>query len=183
MNPLATPGARFCELLRVENFRDATAHASALFRDCFNSDFPTPSDGVLPVSTPAANWQQDVAFYQWPGGPREAVGFVNWIRVGDFHLCGGMCVQKTFYRRLPREHFRACSERGGVAQILLQSGWARFDTKAVFGYCGDAKARVVDLRAGFVQTRYDKLLVKWLREPPEPERGAMIDRAAAIGPF
>jgi hypothetical protein len=56
------------------------------------------------------------------------------------------------------------------------------DCVAWFGYCGDAKALAVDLRAGYVPTSR-KFIIKWFRDIPERERGRLIDEIAAIGPF
>jgi hypothetical protein len=93
-------------------------------------------------------------------------------------------VDKTFYRRMPRDHFAQCREAGGVAQMMMEAAARELtDCKAWFGYCGDAKAMAVDLRAGYVRTRHPHLIVKWFRELPQGERGALVDSIAAIGPF
>lgn len=170
---------------RIECFADASAHASELFRECFGVAFPTPAEHAgLPITTPPANWRQYVAFYDWPETRREAVGFCNWIRHGRAYIGGGMCVSPTFYRRLPREHWQACRDRGGVAQLLLEAAFAGLvDADAWFGYCGDRKAYVVDTRAGMVPTRHPHVLVKWRPDVPDADKAAIEDAVAAIGPF
>lgn len=177
--------ASFDARFRIECFADASAHASALFRECFASEFPRPrEDAGLPIATPPSNWRQFVAFYDWPDARCEAVGFCNWILHGRVYLGGGMCVSPTFYRRLPRDHFAACRERGGVAQLLLEAAFRRLtDGDAWFGYCGDRKAYVVDTRAGMVPTRHPRVLVKWRPGIPEAERAPIEDVIAALGPF
>ena len=95
-----------------------------------------------------------------------------------------MCVQKTFYRRMPREHFRECQAQGGIAQMMMAAAARELtDCAAWFGYCGDAKALAVDLRAGYVRTAHKYLLVKWFSDPPEAERARLIESIARIGPF
>src|SRR5690349_14206146 len=90
--------------LRIFSTPEAARYAGPLFRESFNADFPRPRDGVFPsIATPPEAWRQFVAVYRWPDGSEETVGFLNWIRHRDVYLGGGMCVQKTFYRRLPRE--------------------------------------------------------------------------------
>ena len=95
-----------------------------------------------------------------------------------------MCVDRTFYRRMPRDHFRECQALGGIAQMMMAVAAREIDDcKAWFGYCGDAKAMAVGLRAGYVPTEYKFLIVKWLKAIPASERKAIIDSIAAIGPF
>ncbi len=168
--------------LRIFRAADAARLASGLFRECFNADFPEPRDNALPIPTPPEAWRQYVAAYTWPDGAEETVGFCNWIRHGDVYLQGGMCVRRNFYRRLPREHFRECQSRGGLAQMMMAVAERELDDAvAWFGYCGDAKALAVDLRAGYVTTHRRYVIVKWFK--PLADRERLIDEIAAIGAF
>ncbi len=175
----------FADSIDIFASPDAASLASDLFRECFNADFPVPRDNAgLSIPTPPGNWRQYVALYRWPDDTRETVGFCNWIRFGDVYLEGGMCVRKSFYRRMPKEHFRECSARGGVAQMMMEAAAKELDDcQAWFGFCGDKKALAADLRAGYELTDKQHLIVKWFRTPPPIERQALIDRIAAIGPF
>lgn len=170
--------------LRIFRSADAGALAGDLFRECFHADFPVPRvDCGLPIPTPPENWRQYVATYAWPDR-EETVGFCNWIRHGDVYLQGGMCVRRNFYRRMPREDFAQCQARGGLAQMMMAHAERELDDAvAWFGYCGDAKALAVDLRAGYVQTHREYVIVKWIREIPAERRIALIDEIARIGPF
>lgn len=95
-----------------------------------------------------------------------------------------MCVKGNFYRRMPREHFRACREHGGIAQMMMESVARELnDCVAWFGYCGDAKALAVDLRAGYRTTRHPHLIVKWFADVSEAEKNRLVDAIAAIGAF
>jgi len=175
--------SRLDESLRIFRTTEAQRYAADLFRECFNAGFPVPRDQSLPVPTPPQNWRQYVATYDWNGTP-ETVGFCNWIRHRDVYLQGGMCVKKNFYRRLPREQFRECQERGGLAQMMMAAAERELDDcVAWFGYCGDAKALAVDLRAGYVTTPRKFVIVKWFRDIPERDRERLVDEIAAIGPF
>jgi hypothetical protein len=175
----------FEQALRIFDARNAETLAGGLFREVFNAPFPTPrADAGLSVRTPPENWHQYVARYRWADGTEETVGFCNWIRHGDVYLEGGMCVRESFYRRMPREHFKACRERGGIAQMMMETAARELnDCSAWFGYCGDAKALAVDLRVGYRVTRHPHVIVKWFRDLPPAEREALIDAIAAIGPF
>ena len=75
-------------------------------------------------------------------------------------------------------------ERGGIAQIVMETAAMQLtDCVAWFGYCGDAKALRVDLRAGYVQIGHPYLIVKWMRTLPDPLKQAWIDDVTRIGPF
>lgn len=171
----------------VARFADASFFASELFQEAFASAFP------VPVEAPAINlrepiskqdWFQYVAFYRWPGGLIEPVGFVNYIRYGSVYLAGGLCVKRNFYHRLPREHFQQCRALGGVAQLLLETvADDRRDAEALFGYVGDAKSMRVSTRAGYALVRAPYLIAKWPRDLPQQRRAELIDRVASIGPF
>jgi len=176
----------FHDSIRIFDAKNASTLAGDLFRRSFGVDFPIPRDNAgLPVPTPPANWRQYVARYRWSDGSEETVGFCNWIKHGDVYLEGGMCVDKTFYRRMPRDHFRECQASGGIAQMMMTAAAREIDDcTAWFGYCGDAKALAVDLRAGYVLTEHKFLIVKWFKGLlPESECKALIDSIAAIGPF
>jgi hypothetical protein len=173
------------DALRIFDAGNAEALAGELFRASFNASFPVPRDGCgLPIPTPIRNWHQYVALYRWPDGSEEAIGFCNWIRHGEVYLEGGLCVRESAYRRMPREHFRACRERGGIAQMMMSVAALQLnDAVAWFGYCGDLKSMAVTLRAGYQKTRLPYLIVKWFRNIPAGEQDRLIVSIGAIGPF
>jgi len=175
----------FSESIHVAGFANAEFFAAGLFYESFSLHFPVPRDNCgLSIPTPAENWRQYVAFYKWPDDTIEPVGFCNWIRYGDVYLEGGMCVRRNFYRRLPRQHWDACKDAGGVAQIIMESAARELtDCIAWFGYCGDKKALVVDLRVGYEPTHHKYLIVKWFAELSDDDKRRTIDSIAGIGPF
>ena len=179
------PPPNLPQALRIFETRDGERLAGDLFRECFRAPFPKPRDHCgLAIPTPPEAWHQYVAVYTWPGGAAETVGFCNWIRHRDVYLEGGMCVKPGFYRRLPPEDFRAIRAAGGVAQAMMaQASRELNDCKAWFGYCGDAKAMAVDLRAGYERTAHPYLIVKWFQPLSPDERRRLIGDIQAIGPF
>jgi len=178
-------GIAFVEAVHIAGFANASFYAAELFRESFAIDFPVPRDNCgLAIPTPPGNWRQYVAFYKWPDGRIEAVGFCNWIRFDEVYLEGGMCVQRNFYRRLPPEHWLECRARGGIAQMTMEAAARELtDCLAWFGYCGDRKAALVDARVGYRPTRHKYIIVKWFADLPDAQARALEDKIAAIGPF
>ena len=73
---------------------------------------------------------------------------------------------------------------GGLAQMMMAAAERELDDcVAWFGYCGDAKALAVDLRAGYVETNRRHVIVKWFDAPPPAGQQRLIDEIAKIGPF
>ena len=173
------------ESLRVVRFRNAEFFASELFRECFGIAFPIPRENCgLPIPTPPDYWWQYVAFYKWSETRIEPVGFLNWIRYIDLYLGGGMCVRASFYRRLPKSHLAECRERGGLAQIMLETSFRELDDcLALFGYCGDKRSHQINLRAGYVPTRTQYVLARWMADISQEKKDEMEARVAAIGLF
>ncbi len=171
--------------LKIFRAPNASQIATELFKAAFNSEFPYPrSCQVLEVSITPQDWYQYVAIYTWPDGTEECVGFCNWIKYRDTYLEGGLAVQKNFYRRLPKSEFVNFSERGGLAQIIMETAALELnDCVAWFGYCGDAKALQVDLRVGFVQLAHPYLIVKWVKELSDLEKHAWVAEITRIGAF
>ena len=166
--------------LQVLRLANAEFFARDLFYDSFRTAFPAP-----PADSRArATWFQYVAFYRWSELHYEPVGFCNWIRHGEVYLEGGLCVRRSFYRRLPRDHWLACKRRGGVAQIMMEVAAGELaDAAAWFGHCGDPKAQVVVSRVGYVATRHPHVIVKWFRDVGPRRRERLIEEIAALGPF
>ena len=184
MPAAATPPA-FDQCLTLRMEQDATALAGGLFRESFGMDFPTPRPIRFgTVQTLPADWRQAVALYRWPDGREECVGFANWIKFRNVYLGGALCVKSDFYRRLPRDQYRECRRRGGIAQIVMEFGDRMLtDCDGWFGYCGDTKAFRVDSRVGFVATRHPLIIAKWVKPLPEAQKNALIDEVATVGPF
>ena len=175
----------FAESTFVLGMRDASYFAADLFREGFGSAFPKPHDGaLLAIPTPRDCWHQYVAFYKWSDTNIEPVAFVNFIRFENVYLEGGLCARKNFYRRLPPEHWRACKERGGIVQIMLEQAIRELDdADAWFGHSSNQPAWLVNERLGFLVTRHPYLKVKWFRELPDARKREIEDRINTIGSF
>jgi hypothetical protein len=112
------------------------------------------------------------------------VAYVHQTPHEEFFLTGGMCVDASAYRRMPKWLFEQARDEGGLATIVTRDSMEMLgDSPAAFGHVGEPRARAADLRTGFVDTDHEHLMVLWRRELPEAERRRLIERAAAIGPF
>ncbi len=175
----------FDQALSVFETADAAPQAGELFRESFNSAFPSPAAmRILDIDILPRDWHQYVAVYAWPDGNQECVGFCNWIRYKDVYLEGGLTVKRNFYRRLPRDHFAGCAARGGVAQIMMEAAMpALSDCDAWFGYVGDAMSLQVTRRVGYVGTSHRYLIARWFRDLSAVEKQAWVDEITRIGTF
>lgn len=175
----------FNTALEVLKTPDAAPYATELFRESFNQAFSSPvQTQILETVIRIEDWHQYVALYTWPDGHRECVGFCNFIRYKDVYLEGGLMVKRHFYRHLSREHFQACSQQGGVAQILMETAAAELnDAAAWFGYVGDAMSMQVTARVGYARTNHQFLIAKWFRDLSCTEKQFWVDEVARIGAF
>ncbi len=161
--------------LRTWEVNDANVVAGDLFRRSFGHDVPDyPRHFVLVYSPPAGEKStQPLVFAYVHQRPHE-----------DLYLGGGMCVDATAYRRMPRWLFEQARDEGGLATIVTRGSIAMLgDSPAAFGHVGEPRARAADLRTGFVDTGEEHLMVYWRRPLPDEEKRRIIERAAAVGPF
>ena len=104
---------------------------------------------------------------------------------GDLLLGGGACVDDRVLRRMPATARAAIRAAGGLYQHAL--AWSVRNlgpqTKAIFGFCGDALAERADIAVGFKHTMHPKLLVYFTRDLEQHERDRLIAEAHAVGPF
>ena len=162
--------------IQIEEVADAAPYAGALFQKKFGHPIPD-----YPIHY--------VAFYQPLNGERKAVAYVHYLAHENTFLCGGMCVDTGVYREMRRDsidRLELVGEAGGLAEHLLRTTFEMLGPcAAIFGSVGDATARVVDLRAGFVDTGETHVMVVWrdARDASDAEKTALIKKIAALGTF
>ena len=125
------------------------------------------------------------AFHLADDGVSTLGCYVHFWSFGDIVLGGGACVDDRVLRRLDAAQRDALRAQGGLYRLVLDFAVRKFSDQhaAIFGYCGDRRAEVVDRAAGFVSTMHDKLLVHWTRDLHPVHQGALIAKAHALGPF
>jgi len=173
----AVPPANWRACIDTVEVSDARLLAAPLFRRSFGHPVPpVPRHYVMFYLPPGAE----------DGGPLRplVIGYVHQLAFEDVYLAGGMCVDPAAYRMFPRWLFAEVKREGGLATIIMKDSFATLgDCPAVFGHVGDKRARLADLRAGFVDTGRLHLMVHWRRPLPPDEQARLIDRIERVGRF
>lgn len=158
--------------LRITEVDDGAFFATPLFRRKFGGEPPDRGHHL-------------VAFYQPAPLTTQTLCYAHFMPFGDILLVGGVCTDGELIRAMPAERRETLMALGGAYLQVLHYGFARYASQceAYFGYCGDARAEVVNLQAGFIKTEHPHLLVHWHRPQHPVMQRALIAKAAAIGPF
>jgi hypothetical protein len=165
------PATCVADILQVEEITDAEFYAGDLFRRRFGGD---------PPDYP----RHYVAFYRAGRGVYQSAGYVHYSPFEDSFLCGGLVIDDRVYRRMQPEHRNLIKADGGIAEYMLRQSFARLSqAPAIWGYVGNKQAEAVDLRAGFVHTTHQYIMVVWNRAMSDDEKQARLDRVIQIGPF
>ncbi len=112
------------------------------------------------------------------------LGYVHFTKHQNMYLGGGMCVNTTALRQLPKALRKQLNQQGGVAYTMLSEAVKQLDDcDAVFGYVGHKGAYKIDLAVGFEQTQYQHLIVYWKQPLSFSEQEKIIKEANKVGPF
>jgi hypothetical protein len=125
-----------------------------------------------------------VAFYKKSFDQFVPAGYLHINPYGDVALVGGGLTDGRAFAHMSEIEKATITDAGGILFLMLRHAFHRFRYfDAFFGYCGDARAEEVDLRAGFVKTDVPMLLVKWNRELPALTQRSLTAQVSALGPF
>jgi hypothetical protein len=126
-----------------------------------------------------------VAFYDRGDGSFLPASYLHLWTQGTIGLVGGGCTDGAVLRAMRPDEQRLVAVSGGLLLQTLGFCFARFEPEleAFFGHCGDDRAKEVDLRAGFRETRVPYLLHRWNRELSEARREELLQQAITIGKF
>ena len=116
----------------------------------------------------------------------QVASYVHFWRQDVMGFIGGGSTDGRVLRSLPVPCAELINKHGGLLRQGLLYAFDRFATdglEAFFGHCGDARAKSVDLAAGFIETEDPHLLVKWVDMLSVGRQRTLIDRALAIGAF
>ena len=151
-------------------------HADLLAAGLFQRKFGSP---------PPLAGHHLVALHRADDGVLRVAGYSHAGEFGDVCLIGGACTDGPVMRCLPAAQAAAIRAAGGVWYLLIKYMFARYADRceAFFGYCGDARAYEVDLRAGFEPTPHEHLIARWHKPLTASRRDELTAVAHAIGPF
>jgi len=126
-----------------------------------------------------------VAFYRHDPFRFTPLGYLNILPHATVALVGGGSVDGRAFANVPAQAGLDIRDAGGVLYCLLTHAFTAMaaDFEAFFGYCGDARAEEVDLKAGFDYTRHPRLLANFHRPVDRSRREQLIDEVFALGPF
>jgi hypothetical protein len=126
-----------------------------------------------------------IAFHMRGDGSYVPAAYLHLWKQGTIGLVGGGCTDGNVIRSMQPDERRRVEEAGGLLLQMLGFCFSRFEgeLEAFFGHCGDARAKAVDLRAGFRETRLPHLLVRPNRPLGAGREEELLRQAEAIGNF
>ena len=158
--------------LRVVEVSDGSFFCSELFNIKFGH--PVPSWG-----------RHVVAFYRDSTGHFLALSYLHFWEQNKAGYIGGGCTDGRIVRDMGESHKALFNSAGGALFLTLKYAFANFDSNidAFFGLAANARAREVDLAAGFESANYKNLLIKEVRPLSTARRQELIQQAIEIGAF
>ncbi len=162
----------FDDFILVTEVDRGPAFAGHIFQRKFRSDPPDFPHHV-------------VTFYRKSWDCMIPFSYVHIRPFGDIYLVGGASTDGRAFDLMQPEERDAVRAHGGVYLNALRYAFGKFADRcdAFFGYCGDARAYVVDVEAGFEPTVHDKLIVRWHKPLDEVRRRSLVAKAHSIGSF
>lgn len=126
-----------------------------------------------------------IAFYRRPDGAFVPAAYLHLWTQQTIGLIGGGCTDGHVVRSMSEAERAQLKEAGGLLLQMLAFCFTKFEDglEAFFGHCGDARAKEVDLRAGFLETSLPYLLVRPNRELEPARLERLLRQAEAIGAF
>lgn len=158
--------------LIFEEVRDGAPYAGALFQRKFGAPIPTYPNHY-------------VALYRAADGALHVASYGHVLLHEGIGFGGGSCTDERVLRMMSSEERAQLKAAGGMHCLLIRFIFRAFAAKApiLFAYCGDKRAEIVDLRAGFERTDFPLLFRRVLTPLGADEIAAYTARAASFGPF
>lgn len=126
-----------------------------------------------------------IAFYKDSSGSFLPASYLHLWTQGSIGLIGGGCTDGRVIRAMNEAQQTALATAGGLMRQTLGYCFCQLDggLDAFFGHCGDARAKEVDLAAGFLETSDPYLLVRWNTPLSEERRQSLFHQALELGAF
>ncbi len=124
-----------------------------------------------------------IAFYKHNAKHFTPLGYQHIAEYETVALLGGGSVDGLSFKGIPEAHCDRLREMGGVLYLLLTYVFREYGRQyeAFFGFCGDARAEDVDLRAGFQHTGHPMLLAKYRSDISDDRKNELIHSVLRLG--
>lgn len=127
-----------------------------------------------------------IAFVQEQDTRLRVASYLHFWRKETIGFIGGGSTDGRVIRALDQRQSSLINLHGGLLRHTLLYAFWHFATdglEAFFGHCGDARAKSVDLAAGFQETEHENLLVKWAQPLAIERQNVLIESALSVGAF
>lgn len=163
---------RLAPFLRIDEVEGGGKLASPLFTRKFGA--PPPDFG-----------HHLLCFHLREDGSRAVASYLHLWKQGTIGLVGGGCTDGNVLRAMSPGQRDAVNAAGGLLFQMLGFCFDRFEPglEAYFGHCGDARAKAVDLAAGFRETSDSHLLIRPVGALSPARARELLGQAKAIGSF
>ena len=163
---------RLSPFLRIEEVADGGKLAAPLFIRKFGA--PPPEFG-----------HHLLCFHARDDGIPAVAAYLHLWKQRTIGLVGGGCTDGNVLRAMSPEQQAAVTAAGGLLFQMRGFGVARFEEglEAYLGHCGDARAKAVDLAAGFRETADPHLLIRPVGHLTPGRAAELLAQAKAIGSF
>ena len=164
--------SRLASFIHIAEVEDGGRLAEPLFTRKFGA--PPPDFG-----------HHLLAFHLREDGTRAVASYLHLWKKGTIGLVGGGCTDGNVLRAMNAAQRSAVTEAGGLLFHMLGFCFDRFERglEAYFGHCGDARAKAVDLAAGFRETADPHLLIRSVGDLSPARAEELLAQAKAIGSF
>jgi len=146
--------------------------AGEMFHAAFQDDLPAWGHHLLLM------YRRDDGFFL-------PLTYLNFLEHENVMLVGGGVTSGKSFQHVDPEDARQIRAEGGGLYKLLRYGFETFADQcdAYFGHAGNPRAYEVDMKAGFVSTKYEHLIVNFHKPLDETVKESLIDRIHSIGSF
>lgn len=124
-----------------------------------------------------------IAFYKHTPKHITPLGYQHIAEYETVALLGGGSVDGLSFKDIPEDVCIDLRQRGGVLYMLLTYVFREYadSYEAFFGFCGDARAEAIDLRAGFKHTGLPMLLAKYREDISEGRKQELLNSVVKLG--
>lgn len=113
------------------------------------------------------------------------LSYVNFLEHKTVILVGGAVTNRKAFEHVDPAFAAQLRAEGGAYFQLLKFGFSLFANRcdAFFGHAGDQRAYEVDIKAGFIPTEHEHLIVNFHKPLSAFKKRSLIRKIHAIGPF